>query len=209
MKKNTASKDKISQSAFILFQKYGYTKTTTKMIAKAADVNETTIFNIYGSKAKLFHEIYYTLPPAASHMPLERLTSGRDLRSDLYLLIYEYMKLTIQNFPMYRFSMPLIDVIEEDLHARSSSIVAKNMEMFIIYFQYLETIDAIRSCDYQTMVQILFSSVLIKSFDLVTRVPDEEHPEVAYDEEELRLFADQYTDWFYHLLALPQEEDAT
>jgi len=207
LKKNTSSKEKIKQSAFILFQKNGYTKTTTRMIAKAAGVNETTIFNIFGSKANLFHEIYYTLPPSPDQMSLENLTSGRNLRQDLHLLIYEDMKLTIQNFPMYRFSMPLIDVVEEDLHARSVANVEKSARLFVSYFKYLEAIGAIESFDYEAFTSLIISVFLIKSFDLVKKMPDEENPQVSYDEDALQAFTDQYVDWLYQLATTAGKEE--
>ena len=200
MQRKTASKEKIIQQAFRLFQKNGYTKTTTRMIAKAAGINEATIFNNFGNKANLFHEVYYILPPSIEQIPIDQLTNGRDLRHDIYVLINSNIHLMINNFPMYRFSMPLIDMVDEDLHARSHANIESINNFVDNYFHFLAEIGAARSVDTHSLSLLLQYTFLIKSFDLVRAMPDEDHPCVEYDKEATAAFVTEYTDYLYTIL---------
>lgn len=56
MSKKTATRNKIMEVALRLFSEQGYYATTTKSIAKAAGVNELTLFRHFGTKEKLFQE---------------------------------------------------------------------------------------------------------------------------------------------------------
>ena len=205
MKRKTISRDRILRHAFILFQKYGYTKTTTRMIAQAAGVNEATIFNNFGSKANLFHEIYFIVPPSVEQMPVQDLTNGRDLYHDIHLLVDSNLHLIINNFPMYRFSMPLIDPVDEDLHARSSANIQTINQFVDQYFHFLGELGAVRKIDTHALAKSVQWTYLITSFNLVRIMPDEDHPDVTYDEEATRAFVDQLTAFLYN--ALKPEED--
>ncbi len=48
----------ILEAAKILFAENGYRGVSTKKIAKTAEVNEVTIFRIFGSKKRLFEETF-------------------------------------------------------------------------------------------------------------------------------------------------------
>ena len=208
MKRKTISRERILRQAFILFQKYGYTKTTTRMIAQAAGVNEATIFNNFTSKANLFHEIYFIVPPSVEQMPVQDLTNGRDLYHDIHLLVDANLHLIINNFPMYRFSMPLIDPVDEDLHARSYANIQSINQFIEKYFTFLGELGIVRSIDTEIMAKTIQWTILISSFQLVRQMPDEEHPDVSYDEEATRNLVDQLTDFLYGTLLPGPDEGA-
>lgn len=49
--------ERIREAARLLFAERGYAATTTKEIARVADVSETLLFRYYGGKAALFDEV--------------------------------------------------------------------------------------------------------------------------------------------------------
>lgn len=53
----TATQQKIWQAALDLIANNGYKATTTKQIAAAADINESTLFKNFDNKLQLFNEI--------------------------------------------------------------------------------------------------------------------------------------------------------
>ena len=53
-----SAKDKIMDASVTLFAKYGYKGTSTKQIAKEANVNELTIFRNFASKEGILLEIF-------------------------------------------------------------------------------------------------------------------------------------------------------
>ena len=57
MKKSEKTKEKILNETINLIAKKGYASTSTKEIAKAADISEATIFKYYGSKDNLLKTI--------------------------------------------------------------------------------------------------------------------------------------------------------
>ncbi len=78
------AKLKIMKAAKILFEKNGYSKTKTKEIADSANVNEVTIFRIFGKKRNLFREVfkhYYYLPKVEELESLLLLESKEFLTS--------------------------------------------------------------------------------------------------------------------------------
>ncbi len=52
------TRERILRSALVVFSDYGYKGATTKMIAKEAGVNESTLFRIFETKYQLFHELF-------------------------------------------------------------------------------------------------------------------------------------------------------
>jgi len=67
----------------------GYEGATTKDIAKAAGVNEVTLFRKYGSKAKLFER---SINLQFSDAPLNKLVYTGDLEADLLAIVEAYME---------------------------------------------------------------------------------------------------------------------
>ncbi|HKK82938.1 MAG TPA: TetR/AcrR family transcriptional regulator, partial [Atribacterota bacterium] len=51
--KKSITKEKILNTSIILFTIRGYKKTTTKLIAREAGVNEVTLFRQFGSKERI------------------------------------------------------------------------------------------------------------------------------------------------------------
>ncbi|MEJ2043282.1 MAG: TetR/AcrR family transcriptional regulator [Reinekea sp.] len=86
----------------------GYAGCTTRDIAKAAGVNEATLFRRYGSKAGLFAR---AIDHQLADVPLATLTPSDDLNADLHRLAQAYITTfkmhgdvvfrTIQEIPRY------------------------------------------------------------------------------------------------------------
>jgi AcrR family transcriptional regulator len=80
-----SARDKIIQAALELFSNEGYKGTTTKGIALAAGVNESTVFRIFGSKDNLFKELLFQNNQLLKIIDLLK-SSGLDDAPDTQLL---------------------------------------------------------------------------------------------------------------------------
>jgi AcrR family transcriptional regulator len=72
------SRDRILEASLELFSARGYSAVTTKAIAEAAKVNEVTVFRLFGSKDRLFREVF-----AAFYIKPDEAIRSMGLRYDL------------------------------------------------------------------------------------------------------------------------------
>lgn len=91
-------RDRILEAALALFSKKGFTPTTTREIARLADVNEVTIFRHFGSKKGLLRELLANLWEEKK----PKLWSAREVQSDA---TYPDIMLTLAS--------NLVDLLEE------------------------------------------------------------------------------------------------
>ena len=78
------AREKIVKAAVQLFSEEGYKGATTKKIAAAAGVNESTIFRIFENKDNLFREI---LSSSSSMMAIINVIRDGDLDNDVRSLL--------------------------------------------------------------------------------------------------------------------------
>lgn len=106
----------ILQTSLELFSSQGYSNTSTKEVAQAADVAEGTIFKHFGSKEKL---LYATLIPILKHTIAEE---WRDQLSEV-----------TKNIENYSFTEFLTKMLKAELiHSK------ENLKVFkILYIEYL------------------------------------------------------------------------
>ena len=86
------TRDRILKAAADIFANLGYSRTTTRAIAQAAEVNEVTLFRHFGTKRNLLSEMiqeYSALPNLTSL--IENQLSG-DYRNDLLLLATGFIR---------------------------------------------------------------------------------------------------------------------
>ena len=74
----------------MLFRSHGFEGATTEKIARAAGVNEVTLFRRYGSKARLFDRV---IQHELADTPLTSVAFSGDLEADL-LAIVKYGSMT-------------------------------------------------------------------------------------------------------------------
>lgn len=81
----------IGASARKLFAERGYSATTTREIAEAAEVSETLLFRYFGDKARLFEAVIYDpFTQAVTEFSINRATGGHG--PDPYMLIFQLLE---------------------------------------------------------------------------------------------------------------------
>ncbi len=163
---NTA-KEKIQEAAIDLFAQKGYAGTTTAAIARAAGVNEVTIFRIFGNKKSLFYDIYFRMTPKTDTIDLSELTNGQNIEKDLFTFFKNYMIRYIGHMPVYRLSLQLQDEIyERELYYSSFDKIRELIAQFVGYLNNLRNQGKIADHDYKALAEFMFSLLLVKAQEL-------------------------------------------
>lgn len=103
------TKARIMDAALHLFSSLGYHKTTTKHISKLANVNEVTIFRVFGTKENLFQETtQYYVQGVDIKKEVESNISD-DFIESVRKVSKLYMKLCEKNEKLYKIQMNLPD----------------------------------------------------------------------------------------------------
>ncbi len=148
------TKDKICEAAFELFCANGIRATSTREIAKAADINEVTLFRHFGCKENLIVEaVRRKLPP--ENAPRIELTLDKPIGEVLKLLFdtiqskvmddAEVILLISRNahhFPQ------LIDILNE--------VREPSMKTIRVYFENQMELGKIRKMDSSVLVGLFF-----------------------------------------------------
>ena len=77
----------VFEATVLAFARHGYSAATTQEIARAAAINEATLFRRFGSKAAL---IEAALTHCLSRSPFARVQPGADVRADLVAIATAY-----------------------------------------------------------------------------------------------------------------------
>lgn len=151
---------RIRQAALEQFSGQGYSRTTTRSIARAARVSESALFRHFSGKSELLREVFPHLLP-------EEETSARmgtgELEEDLRLCFSECMRLHVRHLPVYRLTLSLVDEREfADLLALSSAPIVRMVATVTSGLEALRMDGRIRDIDYFPLVEYLFSTFLMK-----------------------------------------------
>lgn len=98
------TRERILNAALNLFSENGYSGVGTKSIARAAGVNEVTIFRTFGSKRQLFVEVYQRFSVHAHEVTVPH-TLGEDLCAELSTITASVAALFLQNSKIVRMSI--------------------------------------------------------------------------------------------------------
>lgn len=180
-----SAREKIQEAAIGLFARKGYSRTTTSAIAKAAGVNELTLFRIFGNKKALLHEVYFQMTPVADHVDITGLTDGRDIETDMGIFLRNYLILHIGHMPAYRLSLQLQEEIyDRDLYYASFDNIRGMIAQFIEYLERLGKAGRIVELDYPALAEFMFSLFLIKAIEYTTMAAEPS----GYDEKQVDKF---------------------
>ncbi len=96
-----STRQKIIRAALDLFGLIGYSRATTWKIAQAADVNEVTIFRIFGNKKNLLIACMQSFNSRGFAENFESNLSG-DLRKDIHMMAHMQVQDTAGNLDFLR-----------------------------------------------------------------------------------------------------------
>ncbi len=193
---NPTTKQKIQDAAIDLFAQKGYAGTTTAAIARAAGVNEVTLFRIFGNKKTLFYDVYMKMTPETENVDLNGLTNGKDIRKDLATFFKSYMIRYIGHMPVYRLSLQLQDEIyERELYYASFDKIRGLIAQFVGYLGNLQARGIIVAQNFDALAEFMFSLLLVKAqeFSLAGTGKDGEVNDMSLVDEFAESYAEDLT----------------
>lgn len=146
-RKLTPKMKDILQTSLELFSSQGYSNTSTKEVAQAADVAEGTIFKHFGSKEKL---LYATLIPILKHTIAEE---WKDQLAEV-----------TENIEDYTFAEFLTKILKSEIiHSKDNLKVFK-----ILYMEYLYQEDL-----RQNLISLIPTSILKEITEVLTHYKEQ------------------------------------
>jgi len=156
MKYNNDTSHHIMRIALKLFSEKGYYSTTTKEIARVANVNELTLFRHFGSKANLFQLTteHYVIDAQVDHILDE--VENLAFRQSMTLIVERICTLFEKNRKLYKVQMKLADDEQDFVKLKLSR---KMIRVLDPYFETLKKAGKING-DPHIMAVTLIASLL-------------------------------------------------
>ncbi len=151
-------KKRILEAAGKLFSEKGYSDTTTREIAKVANVNEVSIFRHFGTKEGLFREFVETFSPISCLTEdFDNYLSG-DLEHDLIFMIRKFLDIALKNKRYMRIAM-----MESPKNPELKKLVLEIPRRLIAYFtEYFDSMSEkglVPKLDYKFISMMMYSAV--------------------------------------------------
>lgn len=154
---------KIVDAAMMLIRDKGYVATTTKEIAKAAGVNECTLFRKFQSKKDIVLQGVNQVQWRANVTPEIFESVKWDLQADLEMFMREYLKRMTPDFVNLSIGLRAPQLYEE-----TASLIMKVPQAFITsftgYLNQMHEMGKIPKADFDVLAMTVFSSTFGFSF---------------------------------------------
>jgi len=184
---------KIIEAAYPMFMESGYRGTATADIAKAAGINESTIFRNFKNKENLFQASIEHYAKKAIKIDFDILEYSGDLKSDLKRMIKTMFQLTLDLIPSYRLLVKRSLVNDEILKGIEDELINQD-SLFSHYLKGMVRREMIREIDSEIVTNLIYSQVFVSSFEhLVAKNTDT----FQYD---LEVRIEDVTNYFIKLL---------
>ncbi len=125
------TREKIVKTSLRLFSIYGFSNTTTKLIAKESGVNEVTIFRYFGNKNNLFQEATKDYVEALKFIDRVDKIYELDFEEVILKIGLEYLNLCFDNEYIYKVQLKMQDNIKEFERLKLSKTYIKGFEIYL------------------------------------------------------------------------------
>jgi len=173
---------KIIEAAYPMFMENGYKGTATADIAKAAGINESTIFRNFKNKENLFQASIEHYAKKAINIDFDILQYTGDVKSDLKRMIRTMYQLTLDLIPSYRLLVKRSLVNDEILEGIKNELMNQD-SLFSHYLKGMMRREMIREIDSEIVISLIYSQVFVSSFELLVT----NNPETFQNELEARI----------------------
>jgi len=155
---------KIIEAAYPMFMESGYRGTATADIAKAAGINESTIFRNFKNKENLFQKSIEYYAKKAIKIDFDILEYSGDLKTDLKRMIKTMFQLTLDLIPSYRLLVKRSLVNDEILKGIEDELINQD-SLFSHYLKGMVRREMIREIDSEIVTNLIYSQVFVSSFE--------------------------------------------
>ena len=158
---------RLIETAYPMFMEKGYKGTATADIAKAAEINESTLFRNFKSKEKLFHASIEHFANKAIGIEFNIFEYTGNLHDDLKRMIKTMFDIDLELIPSFRLLIKRSLVKESVLEDISRALSDQN-EMFSHYLTGAMSRGIMVETESDVLVDFISSYVFSKTFELLT-----------------------------------------
>lgn len=158
---------RLIETAYPMFMEKGYKGTATADIAKAADINESTLFRNFKSKEKLFHASIEHFANKAIGIEFNIFEYTGNLHDDLKRMIKTMFDVDLELIPSFRLLIKRSLVKESVLEEISKALSDQN-ELFSHYLTGAMSRGLMLEAEADALVDLISSHVFSKTFELLT-----------------------------------------
>ena len=172
----------------------GYKRATTKRIAQQAQMNEASIFRLFGNKYQLFQEAVYEKTISVEDINLSVIYEKPDQESRLSAMIRRCLALYCRQMPIYRIFM--LHVVEKESLIQQERVFMKVYNIIDFFKDFLskEYPDFNDRNVIDLVCEMFFSSLLIQALYITSEERETDMEE--YKEH----FVKKYTSYIHGFL---------
>jgi AcrR family transcriptional regulator len=122
-----SSKERIMVAILDLIREVGYKNASTKKIAERVQMNEASIFRLFGSKKELFMEAVYAESISGEIIDTDMIRALPSLKTHIGVLPASCMKFGYKQATIFRAVMTYSDMFTDS--ERSHNLLARVMEL--------------------------------------------------------------------------------
>lgn len=169
-----SSKDKLMEAILEEVRQNGYKNASTKKIAQRAQMNESSIFRLYGTKKQLFLDAIYCKSVNGEIIDMDMIRVLPNFEERVETLLTDCLRFCFKQMVIHRiFMLSIMDDVDiehsENLRSRMQQIIEK----FLLFFKEENSNGIIYESDYSTLAELIFSQMLIVSLNITAQAIDE------------------------------------
>ncbi|MEG0240724.1 TetR/AcrR family transcriptional regulator [Anaerorhabdus sp.] len=152
-------------TAFDMFMKNVYNKTTTKNIAEECGINESTLFRKYNSKKALFHAAIEYNFTNSIQLDFDTFDYSGSMNDCLNRMLLSIFKLLCSTIPTYRLLIK-VNLVDDSLLLFIKEKIESYKSIYINYFDGLKSRYSIVDLDSSTIINMQFGTLFSEVFKL-------------------------------------------
>lgn len=158
---------RLIETAYPMFMEKGYKGTATADIAKAAEINESTLFRNFKSKEKLFHASIEHFANKAIGIDFNIFEYTGNLHDDLKRMIRTMFEVDLELIPSFRLLIKR-SLVKESVLKDISKALADQNELFCHYLTGAMRRGLMVETESDVLVDLISSYVFSRTFELLT-----------------------------------------
>lgn len=188
-----SSRERLMVAILDLIREVGYKNASTKKIAERVQMNEASIFRLFGSKKELFMEAVYAESVSGEIIDINMIMALPSLKTRIEVLLAFCMKFGYKQATIFRAVMTYSDMFIDS--ERSHNILARVKQLIEVlsnFFQDEFNKGNMRAFNFHMFSELIFSRILTASIEFTEKETDQK-----VIEPQIKKFIRLYSDFIY------------
>jgi|GEM_PF-768502 len=194
------SKKKLMSATLDLVAEVGYKNASTKRIAQAANMNESSIFRLFGSKRQLFLDSIFFMSMSSDDIDMKYIWNLTGCRERLCEFIGQCLDLCIRQLSINRmFVFCTVEVMDEKFQKMVLARVLQVSDLFRLFLERERQLGEIIPTDTAILPDLVFSRLTMAAMYFFRMDID-----LAEINEDKQAFVHELTDFVWEKLCVKE-----